>query len=429
MRKEEFCEILGDINENHIQEARAARKAKKPTWQKWGVMAACFCFIAVIAIAGPDLFGSVHTPPDPSEPPVQSAPNQSKGKEQTENLWYPWQANFNSVTTIMDAAKIYIPGYFTEELSPEEIAAIEPGMRTEFMQYSGHAGFDGDGKLVGVYLTVTTTIPEANASIAISQDGTVRDYLLDDAPVISTCENVEYKVYQWISVNDHVTLAADASINGYTFAFTLKTSPQNLEQAKEDFTRILQCFAYYTDDKPNLDAITADAIPEWFDNILSYEEALDDPSYGAYMLQTVPSGFSEESIRRYKDQASDYLSGLWGNGYDEIRWKVYKLSGADETRLTNITDKENYDLSLYPIPRASSVPEKLREIVDNPIFFAEELTVDTVWARAYKTGETGDSTGWRMAFSVKYGDVVVEVRTKGVHPEWVYQQLKMLMEE
>ena len=83
----------------------------------------------------------------------------------------------------------------------------------------------------------------------------------------------------------------------------------------------------------------------------------------------------------------------------------------------------NYDLALYPIPRASSVPKELRQIVDNPIFYAEELTQDAVWARAYKTGETGDSDGWRMTFSVIYGDTVVEIRGKGVNPEWIYQQL------
>ena len=101
----------------------------------------------------------------------------------------------------------------------------------------------------------------------------------------------------------------------------------------------------------------------------------------------------------------------------------------DEGRLTSVADTENYDLSLYPIPRASSVPDDLREIVDNPIFSADELTMDAVWARAYTTDESGDSNGWRMAFSVRYGDTIVEVRTKCIDPEWVYHQLKNLITE
>ena len=86
-------------------------------------------------------------------------------------------------------------------------------------------------------------------------------------------------------------------------------------------------------------------------------------------------------------------------------------------------ETENYDLTLYSIPRASSVPDELREIVDNPIFYAEDLTMEAVWARAYKAEESGDSNGWRMKFSVKYDDTVVEIRSKGVDPEWIYQLL------
>lgn len=96
----------------------------------------------------------------------------------------------------------------------------------------------------------------------------------------------------------------------------MQTSTQNVKQAKEDFTRVLECFAYYAEGKPDLSAVVAD-----------------------------------------------------------------------------------------------------------------ELTMDVVWARAYTTGEAGDSDGWRMAFSVRYGDAIVEVHTKGVNPEWVYHQLKNLITE
>lgn len=50
MRKEEFCDILGDISEKHIAEARAERKAKKTLWLKWGAVAACLCLVVGLAI-------------------------------------------------------------------------------------------------------------------------------------------------------------------------------------------------------------------------------------------------------------------------------------------------------------------------------------------------------------------------------------------
>ena len=45
MRKEGFAEVLCDINEKHVSEARAYQKARKPVWAKWGAIAACLCLV------------------------------------------------------------------------------------------------------------------------------------------------------------------------------------------------------------------------------------------------------------------------------------------------------------------------------------------------------------------------------------------------
>ena len=49
MRKEDFAESFGDINEKHILGARAEHKAKKPVWVKWGAIAACL-FLAAVCV-------------------------------------------------------------------------------------------------------------------------------------------------------------------------------------------------------------------------------------------------------------------------------------------------------------------------------------------------------------------------------------------
>ena len=113
---------------------------------------------------------------------------------------------------------------------------------------------------------------------------------------------------------------------------------------------------------------------------------------------------------------------------EELSWVISEYKETDSERLTSIADTENYDLARYPIPRAESVPEELREIVNCPIFSAEELTLDAVYKRAYKADDAGDVDGWRMMFAVKYGDVVIELRTKGVEPEWVFQQLMNILD-
>ena len=413
MIKEDFAEILGDINEGYIKEAETV--PKKQVWVRWGAVAACFCIIAAIAAIGGDLIQKTPTPPD-----VHPNTNVSG------DTWDQWQINFNTASLAVDKARRYIPGYFTERLDEKELDAIAPNMRAEFMRYSGYAGFDGEGHLVDVFLAVTTSIPENKVYVSISKDDAARDYILTGEPEVSVCGEVEYKVYLWDLTDGRIVLAADAVIGGYTYYFTVNTSKQDLEQAKYDFKRVLECFAGYDDGEPDIASIAAENIPEWFDNSVSYEEALNDALYGAYMPKSVPDGYSEESVRRCKDQNNDFLSGLWTRGYDELYWKVYTIRESDMGRLTAVAAIENYDLSLYPIPRASSVPEDLREIVDNPIFSAEELTVRTVWSRAYKADDFGDSSGWRMAFSVRYDDIIVEVRTKGVNPEWVYRQLMLL---
>ena len=45
MTKEKLYEVLGDIHEKQINEARAYHKAPKPLWVKWAAIAACLCLM------------------------------------------------------------------------------------------------------------------------------------------------------------------------------------------------------------------------------------------------------------------------------------------------------------------------------------------------------------------------------------------------
>lgn len=162
------------------------------------------------------------------------------------------------------------------------------------------------------------------------------------------------------------------------------------------------------------------------DETMTMEEARSSEPFGGYLLSEAPSGFSLETIRRYEDEKINYLSGLWTKGegsFDEISWRVSFYDETMESRVTSVDDTRNYDLNLYPIPLADSVPEELFEVVDHPIFNIEELTLEAVSRRAYSIDEIGDTDGIRMSFGVRYGDIVVEVTTKGVSPEWIYERL------
>lgn len=69
MRKEDFAEVLGEINEKHVLEARAERKAKKPVWVKCGAMAVCLCLV-VVGVVLPMMNNDTHMPQQEELPPV-----------------------------------------------------------------------------------------------------------------------------------------------------------------------------------------------------------------------------------------------------------------------------------------------------------------------------------------------------------------------
>ena len=164
----------------------------------------------------------------------------------------------------------------------------------------------------------------------------------------------------------------------------------------------------------------------FIDKAMTLEEAQRSEPFGGYLPARVLAGFTADTIQRYQDENDNYLYGLWTKGegsFDEISWRVSFYDETMTNRITSVDDTKNYDLSLYPFPLADSVPEELFEIVDHPIFPIDELTLEAVSRRAYSVNERGDTNGTRMSFGGCYGDVVVEVTTKGVPVDWVYEQL------
>ncbi len=415
MRKEDFAEVFGDINENYIQEAEAIKTSKKPVWLKWGAVAACFCLLVAAVAVAPKLL--------PETTPLPPNSGQSVGPGHTEVPRTPWTIHFNEASSMLTANRPYYKGVFTEHLNDTELAALKPSVD---LTCSGYARFDNYGNLLDVVMQATTTLPESPVTVALADYCFGFDCVLSGGEVVSVCNDLEYRVYQYESGNT-VTLSAYTIINDIYFIFAMDVPQANLEQAKADFKDVLEYFAYYEEGKPDLSVIVPEEIPELMEQVFTtLSEARSEPDFGRYLPTGLPAGFGDATIYRFRFQDSNFLSAMWSKGLDDLSWVVEPYTEEDAHRLTSVADKENYDLSLYPIPRADSVPDELREIVDNPIFEARELTMETVYSRAYKTNDAGDTDGWRMRFSVRYGDIIVSVSTKGVEPEWLYQQLMIL---
>lgn len=111
MRKEDFCEVFGEIDETYVKEARLFQKEKKPVWMKWHMMAACF---AVILIAGS--IGLNKRLPAGGDMPQQSGKTLAEEGETLKNQ----QENYlfvNRTDTVMSADMDVKPVYYDGKMS------------------------------------------------------------------------------------------------------------------------------------------------------------------------------------------------------------------------------------------------------------------------------------------------------------------------
>lgn len=437
MRGNELLDKMGLIDPAYIEEADRAPVKKRIYWTRWAAMAACFCLIIGAIHLLPHWQNNPGPEPSVPGPDVTTAGNEEQdihmsATDVLTDWFYEYigmgELVYNEAASMVSADRAYIPGYFTKELEDNEIAAVVSEKVMANANISGYAGFDGTGTLLNVILEIKVSFMDHTASLIFRKGELDSCYVLLEEPTECVCNGMDLTVYQWTGDEKEYMLDAYGQINDWSIQIVSTVSADELERGKRDFETLVRCLTDFGNKEPDFSAIVAEEIPEFFVKKLNLIEAQKDMIFGAYMPQEIPEGFAEESIRRYKDQTQDYLSGLWTKGLAEISWIVSKFDEQDAKRLTSVAETENYDLSLYPIPRAESVPEELHEIVNCPIFIAEELTLDAVYKRAYKVDDVGDVDGWRMMFAVKYGDVVIELRTKGVELEWVFQQLKNIVD-
>ncbi len=454
MKKEDLYESIAQLDDDLLLRSEM-RESNKPIFRfnKWAAAAACFC---IIAAAGIGVFafrqnaGQGMGNPNPDNlsgktpaalagteaEDVQTANTQFADKQEEnmqaaetqppqDDIYSNWTLAFNTAEGYLENDMALAKGnlMFTEELAQEESEAV-------FLEQADGAEhaiacFDKNGKLLCVSLeTEKEGIEYSTALYPEDVSWSQQCYVHREDPVVSWCNGIEVIAYE-CPLDTDVLLELSFELEGTAVRISVRTEAANADIAKEELNRLLA--GYVLAESVDLSRITPNEIPELKDEELTYAQALEDKEYGAYMLKKIPEGFSEESVRRYKDQHYDYLRGLWTQGMNEISWKVSKFDESARSRMTSAADTVNYDLALYPIPMAESVPEELWEIVNNPVFSIEELTLETVQRRAYQVDDSGDADGYRMNFSVCYGDIVVEVNAKGLEPEDVYEMLKSVL--
>lgn len=418
----DLLEKMELVDADWLQEAEAIPTPVRRPHLTWGVaLAASLC----VLIAGVWLVRShTHLPAAPDgEPPVASAATTEATTETTiaPNTLAESEIIYNPVT-VRDAAYRRRGPIFYENVTADELAALVPvALRTQ-SNISGTAVYVDEGRLESIYLSL-----DDRAALTVFDAAN---------PPIADCvyqyEHVEESHVGALAVTafsydggDYVRLEVDFQRDGVGYRLVASPALDAVEDAKSLLQNVVTAYAADTA-VPDLGIFTMREEHIWVDEALTDEQARADAAFGRYMLPAAPQGFALESARRHQGDRQNYLTALWSHGYDNLTWRVHTMTDSDRERLVAATDTRSYDLALYPIPRAESVPEELWAVVDDPVFRIDDLTREVVWRRTYTLKETGGSDDWRLHFSVLYDDTVVTVTANGVSPDWVYEQLMAL---
>lgn len=135
---------------------------------------------------------------------------------------------------------------------------------------------------------------------------------------------------------------------------------------------------------------------------LTEQEARSEGVFGAYIPEEIPEGYTFEIAR----SSTGGLSVTWTRGMDDI---MIFLSIAQEDHLetVDVEKTETYDVRLYEIPYGDTVPAEYREVFDDPLFAAEDLSLEVVSCRMKSMVDAGDTDTPRGNFSVLFPDGVV----------------------
>lgn len=395
MNAERLFRVLGDINDGWVEEAAQPGRRAAP-WKRWWPVAACGVAATVVL--------ALQAPPPPAHPydppPTQVVQdtfhwNRSPGKGEV----------------------LYIGIPDMEELGKKEGEALLPGLAGKGeLQVTGYQQEDGSPYYIHTRLTEKEG-READIVLTTGEPWPSVEYTLGEDPILSQVGGVDVVVGYLEEADGTALYFAEFILGEVGYRVTVRGGEAEqtfLEGLVEDL--IAGGEADLTLLTPDVSALRGE------DQTLA--QAYAHPDFGAYLPQSIPKDFAFERAMRQHNKTMDSLFVTWSKGMAYLEVRVFRLEENHRGRLTTAEAPETYDLSLYPIPRAESVPMELWEVVNCPIFPAEELTLPVLETRADRVQDAGDVGGGRFHLGVLYGeDIVVEITAKGVTTEEIFTSL------
>ena len=174
-------------------------------------------------------------------------------------------------------------------------------------------------------------------------------------------------------------------------------------------------------------------IPAWREErFTSLIEAREESNFAPYLPQADFSGYGEFTGHlSYQEGNYNHLFVRWSWGLDDVYIMVCLPEGEppyhDEP--VDVSVPESYDVRMYDIPWASSVPDAYRLSFSMPTFRAEDMSLAVVEARGYTPNERGDTNSLRINFQVLHENgTLVQYSSEGLSAQQVWELVAPTLE-
>lgn len=413
MNGKDLLKGLSYVDENLINEAEKM-KIKKSAIRFTIPIAASFAILITAASMWSNYQKNLPIHPDNNIPPIISDESFHANKKYT--------LYFNNVDNQI-ASDLYIEGHFWEGITSLQAEKLLPNIAKKY-QTEGTVNYSYVDGVTSIFNVDTSFKANGkDVKITIAPNEVIKCYLIEGEPVLSEIEDVKVEAGIFMMNENskgkrNYIYYADFKMDDV--AYYVEYSGE--KDDKELFVNIIADIIL--GGKADLSVLDNPTIPELRDDKLTENEAYSETDFGVY-LPEVPNGYLFNGAIRFTNQVSDYLFASWSQGYDDIDITISKLKEQDKDRIVSVQDNELYDMSLYPIPWADSMPGDIMEIIENPIFKIEDLTIDILNMRAYIRDETNDPSrnSVNMRFTVLYDGILIEVSTEGVSSEYLFDEL------
>ena len=178
MTSEKLYEVLGYINEKHINEARTYHKAKKPGWVKWGAMAACLCLIAAGAFTLSHFIGN-DTPG--TAPVVENAYGFTM--EGSDVLYLPISFSQRKTFGLIDENATGLTDENTYQITDDDLDGV-----------MGIVGDSQDESLIGETVYHFIKFPSDDAICIIKVNGIYQFYVKEGVAGIEETDNPDINI-------------------------------------------------------------------------------------------------------------------------------------------------------------------------------------------------------------------------------------------